>query len=84
MNLDLSCMIGSTKKDKLGLLSLNPAAMDLLRVNPKRINWHCLSVNPAAIDLLKKNTKKISWDLLSRNPAIFEPDSHIAKIIMEL
>jgi hypothetical protein len=55
-------------------LSLNPAAIDLLRANPDKIDWWRLSGNPAAIDLLRANPDKVDWEWLSKNPAIFERD----------
>ncbi len=50
-------------------LSENPAAIDLLRVNPEKIDWWELSGNPAAIPLLVANPEKINWSRLSSNPA---------------
>jgi hypothetical protein len=53
-------------------LARNPAAIDLLKENPDKINWFMLSENPAAIDLLKENPDKIDWYMLSKNPAAID------------
>ena len=46
-------------------LSRNPAAIDLIRKNPKKINWEYLSENPADVELLKKYRKKTNCGWLS-------------------
>lgn len=55
-------------------LSRNPAAIDLLKQNPDKIDWDGLSMNthPFAIALLKMNPEKIKWILLSGNIAAIE------------
>jgi hypothetical protein len=53
-------------------LSKNKNAIELLKANLNKIDWHQLSRNPAAIELLKDNYDKINWDNLSRNPAAIE------------
>lgn len=55
-------------------LSLNPAAIKLLKDHPDLIDWVSLSENPAAIELLEQNQDKIDWEMLSKNPGIFEYD----------
>ena len=35
--------------------------MDLLRANPKKINWMYLSKNPNAIELLRQILNEIDW-----------------------
>ena len=62
-------------------LSQNPAAIHLLKQNPKKIDWDYLSLNPAAIHLLEQNKHKIDWYELSQNPAIFH---HIPKQTLKL
>jgi len=42
----------------LGCLSENPSAIQLLRENQDKINWHGLSSNPNAIQLLRENQDK--------------------------
>ena len=44
-----------------------PAAVDILKQNPKKIYWELLSWVRcfAAVELLKKNPKKIYWNWLS-------------------
>jgi hypothetical protein len=56
------------------VLSLNPAAIDMLEANEHLIHWGQLSQNPAAIHLLEQNQDKIEYYLLSKNPAIFTYD----------
>ena len=58
-------------KINFNLLSLNPNAIDLLKINKDKINWHYLSCNPNAISILKDN---VNYDLFSFNPAIFTYD----------
>ena len=53
-------------------LSLNSAAIDLLKTHPEKIYWTYLSLNPAAIDLIRAHPEKTCWTWLSKNPAIFE------------
>ena len=56
------------------MLSSNPNAIELLKANPKEIDWDYLSLNQndEAIELLKANPDKIVWGWLSSNPAIFD------------
>jgi hypothetical protein len=57
------------RKIDWGGLSMNSNAIDLLKENPKKIDWELLSTNssPEAIKLLKENKDKIDWKLLSAN-----------------
>ncbi len=53
----------------------NPEAIELLKENPKKIDWEMLSENPSrgAIELLKENPYvEINWELLSTNPCAIE------------
>jgi hypothetical protein len=54
------------------MLSMNPAAIELLAANPEKINWAYLSENPSALELLKANQERIKLDWIARNPSIFE------------
>ena len=45
----------------------HPAAIELLKANPDKIDWEWLSSNKNAIELLKENPEKINWDMLSIN-----------------
>jgi hypothetical protein len=63
---------------------MNTSAIDLLRVNPDKINWHCLSQNPTAIDLLKSNPDKIDSHCIWANPAIFEPKADYYELLMQV
>ena len=54
------------------MLSENPAAIELLKENRKKIHWEKLCKNPNAIELLKKNRKKINWRLLCLNENAFD------------
>ena len=79
MNTELPmCLLDWIDKDKLNWtqLSQNPNAIELLKENPLKINWHYLSFNPnaEAIALLKENPLKIDWYHLSQNPSIFTYD----------
>jgi hypothetical protein len=42
-------------------------AIEILRKNQKKINWHILSGNSEAIELLLENPNKIDWHFLSVN-----------------
>jgi hypothetical protein len=53
-------------------LSKNPNAIELLKENIEKINWHCISTNPNAISILKEHPDKISWHYLSGNPNAIE------------
>lgn len=52
-------------------ISENPAAIDILKENPDKMNWvHlCLNTSPDAIKMLEANQDKIHWNCLSLNPA---------------
>ena len=50
------------------VLSLNPAAIEILEENPKNILWKHLSENKNAVELLKKYPDNIDWNGLSLNP----------------
>jgi hypothetical protein len=41
------------------MLSQNPNAIDILRENINKIDWHNLSSNPNAISLLRENIDEI-------------------------
>lgn len=62
------------KKTKRDVLYANPAALHLLDLRPKSIQWDYLSSNsnPIAIKLLKENIHEIYWTYLSANPAAIE------------
>ena len=64
-------LLNKTKRD---VLYANPAALHLLDLRPKSIEWDYLSsnTNPIAIKLLKENIDKIYWTYLSANPAAIE------------
>jgi hypothetical protein len=51
---------------------MNPNAIELLRENPDKIDWHWLSQNLNAMELLRENPDKIDWELFSLNPSIFQ------------
>ena len=50
-------------------LSANPNAIELLKNNQEKINWHNLSFNPnnQIFNLIQNNLDKINWKLLSSN-----------------
>jgi len=56
------------------LLSKNPAAVDLLKRNPDKIDWCFLSLNPSkeAIPILRANPSKIDWTYMAHNPNVME------------
>ena len=63
-------------------LSLNtsPEAIEMLILNPEKINWDMLSMNPSAIHILELNQDKINWINLFVNPAIFiETNEYVLK-----
>ncbi len=65
------------------VLSLNPAAIEILEENPKNILWNHLSENKNAVELLKKYPDNIDWNGLSLNPnpdAIELLEKNLAKI----
>jgi hypothetical protein len=65
------------------VLSLNPAAIEILEENPKNILWKHLSENKNAVELLKKYPDNIDWNGLSLNPnpaAIELLEKNLAKI----
>ena len=47
------------------MLSHNPNAIDILRMNPDKIYWDVLSLNPNAMSILEENKVKINWKYLS-------------------
>lgn len=55
-------------------LSLNSAAMGLLKAHPEKIVWECLSENPSpeAVELLMQNPEKIDWSSFVCNPSAME------------
>ena len=53
---------GMMNKFNWTMLSMNPAAINLIKSNLDKINWEVLSANPAAFDILKNNFDKICWD----------------------
>jgi hypothetical protein len=56
------------------MLSVNPAAIHLLKQNPDKIDWKWLCKNPEATEILKANQGKIDWGIFSYNTGIFEYD----------
>jgi putative NADH-flavin reductase len=58
------------------MLSANPAAIELLKQHPNKIDWVFLSKNSnhEAIEMLKANPTKFSWYYLcgNRNPEAIE------------
>ena len=59
-------MDGMMNKIDWIMLSMNPAAINLIRSNLDKIDWFCLSSNPAAIDILKAHPDKICWELFAK------------------
>lgn len=51
-------------------LSKNPQAIDLLRENVERIDWHSLCVNPSreAFELMEENLDRVDWEYIVQNP----------------
>jgi hypothetical protein len=60
--------IGNMIEKDWSILSGNPAAIQLLTANQKKIDWSELSANPNAIKLLRDNKENIDWSKLSSNP----------------
>ena len=56
-------MDGMMNKIDWAMLSMNPAAINLIKSNLDKIHWICLSSNPTAIDILKAHPDKICWEL---------------------
>ena len=59
---------------ELGTKGLDSNQIELLKANPKKINWYYFSLNPneKAIEILNENLDKINWALLSRNKNAIE------------
>jgi hypothetical protein len=55
-------------------LSTNIGAIEIIRKNLHKINWHLLSLNMNAIEILCENKNKINYFEISYNPSIFELD----------
>jgi hypothetical protein len=54
-------------------------AVNYLKENFDKINWHNLSVNPYAIEILEENKDKIDYYFLSANPSIYTYDYDLIK-----
>ena len=61
-------------KMKWKSLSENPAVIDILLLNPDRIDWNTFSKNthPLAIKHMRKNLDKVSWQYINMNPSAIE------------